>query len=115
VRAAAESVAKKVVKQVNAHAVSTVLPIILAAMEPKNTWQTKVLACELVGVLSRDAPKQMAIAMPVVFPVVSHTVSDAKVQVKVSSCQHMLFCAFAALFRILLVFRRLLRVFVVGM
>jgi hypothetical protein len=83
VRAAADSLAKLIVKQLNIHAVSTVLPTILAAMEPKCVWQTKVLAAELVGILSERAPKQIAIALPDVVPAVGHTVSDAKVQVKV--------------------------------
>eukprot|EP00884_Botryococcus_braunii_P020582 jgi/Botrbrau1/7207/Bobra.0300s0033.1 len=82
VRAAAEVTAKKFVDQMNVHALSTILPIILAAMEPANTWQTKVLACKIVGVLSKRAPKQVALAMPTIFPSVSHTVSDAKADVK---------------------------------
>jgi elongation factor 3 len=85
VRLAAELAAKKFVAHMNVHAVSTILPIFLAAMEPKNTWQTKVLACELVCVLSNNARKQVAIAMPTVFPSVSHTVSDAKIQVKTAA------------------------------
>lgn len=83
-RAAADAVAKKLIKQLNVLAVPAVLPTILDAMEPKNTWQTKVLACELIGLLTKSAKKQMAAAMPIVFPKVSHTVSDAKIQVKVS-------------------------------
>jgi hypothetical protein len=80
--------AKKFIDQMNVHALSTILPIILAAMEPVNTWQTKVLACKIVGVLSKRAPKQVALAMPTIFPSVSHTVSDAKAEVKVSACFH---------------------------
>lgn len=86
VRTAASAVAKKLIKQLNVLAVPAVLPIILDATEPKNTWQTKVLACELVGLLTTSAKKQMAAAMPIVFPNISHTVSDAKVQVKVILC-----------------------------
>ena len=59
------------------------MPHLLEATDAKCQWTTKVCALRALGELSKNAPKQVAAAVPDIIPAASYAVSDAKPQVRV--------------------------------
>lgn len=85
VRGAAEAAATTVISSLSPYAVDVVLPTLMAAMDLKKLWQTKVAAMTALVALSKQAPDQVKLNLPTIVPVLSGCVCDAKKQVKVRS------------------------------
>ena len=87
---AAEETAKAFITLLNPQAVRVVLPDLLAALDTKKNWQTKIAALQALSDLCKRAPLQTSVCLPDAIPVVTSIMGDAKPQVKVrlmSSCQ----------------------------
>ena len=93
VAAAAEEAMKAFVQLMNPQAVRVVLPDLLAALDTKKNWQTKIASLNAVSELCKRAPIQTAVCLPDMIPAVTAIMGDAKPQVKVSfsisTCLHM--------------------------
>ncbi|KAK9830243.1 hypothetical protein WJX72_010523 [[Myrmecia] bisecta] len=89
VRAAAADAGIALMGLLCPHAVGVVLPILFAGMEQKRLWQTKVGALELLGTLTKTAPKQLSACLPDIVPIVSECMVDAKPQVKEAAIKAM--------------------------
>ena len=82
VRAAAEDAVDTIVtSSVSWAARRGIVPHLLEATDAKCQWTTKVCALRALGELSKNAPKQVAAAVPDIIPAASYAVSDAKPQV----------------------------------
>ena len=83
VRAAAEDAVDAIVtSSVSWAARRGIVPHLLEATDAKCQWTTKVCALRALGELSKNAPKQVAAAVPDIIPAASYAVSDAKPQVR---------------------------------
>ena len=80
---AAEAALKAFVELLNPQGVKVVLPDLLAALDTKKNWQTKVAALQALGSLKGRAPAQMSTCLPNIIPAMTAIMSDAKPQVKV--------------------------------
>ena len=90
VATAAEETAKAFIALLNPQAVKVVLPDLLAALDTKKNWQTKIAALQALSELCKRAPLQTSVCLPEAIPVVTSIMGDAKPQVKVrlfSLCQ----------------------------
>lgn len=84
VAAAAEDAMKAFVQLMNPQAVRVVLPDLLAALDTKKNWQTKIASLNALSELCKRAPIQTAVCLPDMIPAVTAIMGDAKPQVKVS-------------------------------
>ena len=89
VAAAAEEAMKAFVQLMNPQAVRVVLPNLLAALDTKKNWQTKIASLNALSELCKRAPIQTAVCLPDMIPAVTAIMGDAKPQVKVSFHQHL--------------------------
>ena len=80
---AAEGALKAFVQVLNPQGVKVVLPDLLAALDTKKNWQTKVAALQALGALKGRAPAQMSTCLPDIIPAMTAIMGDAKPQVKV--------------------------------
>ena len=80
---AAEAALKAFVELLNPQGVKVVLPDLLAALDTKKNWQTKVAALQALGSLKGRAPAQMSTCLPDIIPAMTAIMGDAKPQVKV--------------------------------
>ena len=83
VATAAEETAKAFITLLNPQAVRVVLPDLLAALDTKKNWQTKIAALQALSELCKRAPLQTSVCLPDAIPVVTSIMGDAKPQVKV--------------------------------
>ena len=83
---AAEETAKAFITLLNPQAVRVVLPDLLAALDTKKNWQTKIAALQALSELCKRAPLQTSVCLPDAIPVVTSIMGDAKPQVKVRLC-----------------------------
>ena len=83
VATAAEETAKAFITLLNSQAVRVVLPDLLAALDTKKNWQTKIAALQALSDLCKRAPLQTSVCLPDAIPVVTSIMGDAKPQVKV--------------------------------
>ena len=60
---------------------AAIIPATLAALDPKERWQTQVAAAEVLSKLSDCAPQAVASNMISILPVVTSMVNDAKKEV----------------------------------
>ena len=92
VAAAADEAIKAFVQLMNPQAVRVVLPNLLAALDTKKNWQTKIASLNALSELCKRAPIQTAVCLPDMIPAVTAIMGDAKPQVKVSfainTCLH---------------------------
>lgn len=95
VRAAAADAGAAVARTVNPHAVRVVLPMMTTAVE-SDTWRIKAGALEVMAILAESSPKQVALALPEIVPVVSHQIWDTKKEVQAAS-KHALLAACACI------------------
>ena len=86
VATAAEETAKAFITLLNPQAVKVVLPDMLAALDTKKNWQTKIAALQALSDLCKRAPLQTSVCLPEAIPVVTSIMGDAKPQVKVRLC-----------------------------
>lgn len=75
---------KTFIQLLNPQAVSVVLPHLLAALDTKKNWQTKIAALNAFSELCKHAPIQTNVCLPDIIPAVTAIMGDAKPQVKVS-------------------------------
>ena len=85
VAAAADEAVKAFVQLMNPQAVRVVLPNLLAALDTKKNWQTKIAALQALSELCKRAPLQTNVCLPDIIPAVTSIMGDAKPQVKVQS------------------------------
>ena len=83
VATAADEAAQAFVKLMNPQAVRVVLPDLLAALDTKKNWQTKIAALQALSELCKRAPLQTNVCLPDIIPAVTSIMGDAKPQVKV--------------------------------
>ncbi|CAN0019204.1 unnamed protein product, partial [Hapterophycus canaliculatus] len=95
VRAAAAEAGAAVARTVNPHAVRVVLPTITEAVE-SDAWRIKAGALEVMAIMAESSPRQVALALPEIVPVVSHQIWDTKKEVQASS-KHALLAACACI------------------
>ena len=69
----------------SAHGIRAVLPALLAAMDPKEKWQTMVGALDMVSTLAGCSPLSMSEALNDIIPVVTQMVNDSKPEVSVAA------------------------------
>lgn len=88
VATAADVAVKAFVQLMNPQAVRVVLPDLLAALDTKKNWQTKIAALQAFSELCKRAPLQTNVCLPDIIPAVTSIMGDAKPQVKVwhSAC-----------------------------
>ncbi|CAM9413916.1 unnamed protein product [Ectocarpus sp. 4 AP-2014] len=95
VRAAAADAGAAVARTLNPHAVRVALPMITEAVA-SDTWRIKAGALEVMAVMAESSPRQVALALPEIVPVVSHQVWDTKREVQAAS-KHALLAACACI------------------
>lgn len=95
VRAAAAEAGAAVARAINPHAVRVVLPVITRAVE-SDTWRIKAGALEVMAIMAESSPRQVALALPEIVPVVSHQIWDTKKEVQAAS-KHALLAACACI------------------
>ena len=83
VSTAADAAVKAFVQLMNPQAVRVVLPDLLAALDTKKNWQTKIAALQAFSELCKRAPLQTNVCLPDIIPAVTSIMGDAKPQVKV--------------------------------
>jgi elongation factor 3 len=82
VRTAAVEAVSLFAKNMSPWSVPEVLPLLLEQIKTAGKWQVKTGALEVLDVLIRAAPEQMARATPVVIPVMTDAIWDTKADVK---------------------------------
>eukprot|EP00923_Selenidium_pygospionis_P007197 GHVN01012330.1.p1 GENE.GHVN01012330.1~~GHVN01012330.1.p1 ORF type:complete len:2174 (+),score=530.43 GHVN01012330.1:886-6522(+) len=82
VQAAAQTAANAVMSKLSAHGVNQSLPQLLEKMEASNPWASRRGSVELLGATAHCAPKQLAKALPEVFPKICESLNDAHPKVK---------------------------------
>jgi elongation factor 3 len=82
VRAAAVEAIHTFAKTMSPWAVPEVLPILLEQIKTAGKWQVKTGALEIMDVLVKHAPEQMARACPTIIPVMTDAIWDTKADVK---------------------------------
>jgi elongation factor 3 len=82
VKHAAEEAVKNIIAKVNPNASTLMVPFILQGLGNSCKWQTKMLALELLELLTKQNPKEFFAAIPEVIPVVSDCMWDTKLDVK---------------------------------
>lgn len=95
VRTAAAEAGAAVARAVNPHAVRVVLPRITEAVE-SDAWRIKAGALEVMAIMAESSPRQVALALPEIVPVVSHQIWDTKKEVQAAS-KHALLAACACI------------------
>ncbi|CAD7971263.1 unnamed protein product [Amoebophrya sp. A120] len=81
VRTATQSTAKAIMGNLSAHGVKLVLPHLLEGIDDKQ-WRTKLASIEMLASMVQGAPKQLAVSLPKVVPVLAEVVNDTHAKVK---------------------------------
>ncbi|KAI8882910.1 hypothetical protein K501DRAFT_220221 [Backusella circina FSU 941] len=89
VKDAAEAAVKNIIAKVNPNASTLMVPFILEGLGNSCKWQTKMLALELLELLTKQNPKEFFAAIPEVIPVVSDCMWDTKTDVKKKATEAM--------------------------
>ncbi|CAD7957062.1 unnamed protein product [Amoebophrya sp. A25] len=81
VRLASQSAAKAIMGNLSAHGVKLVLPKLLEGIDDKQ-WRTKLASIDMLASMVQGAPKQLAVSLPKVVPVLAEVVNDTHAKVK---------------------------------
>jgi elongation factor 3 len=71
------------------------LPILLAHTKTAKKWQTRVAALNLIAQLPAQAPDQISLALSILVPALSESITDARADVAAASEKAMLACCSA--------------------
>ena len=85
VQKAATTTGNTFATKMSPNAVSVVLPYIFDNLEVNHSWQTRVLALNMIASFSDHAPTQLGYALPDVVPAVTPCIGDTKKQVKTAA------------------------------
>ena len=84
VREATEVAAQRVMGQLSAQGVKTVLPILTKGLD-ETAWRSKQSAAQMLGSMAHCAPKQLGTALPTVVPRLSEAVADSHPKVRTAA------------------------------
>eukprot|EP00227_Mantoniella_beaufortii_P016613 CAMPEP_0197585056 /NCGR_PEP_ID=MMETSP1326-20131121/7462_1 /TAXON_ID=1155430 /ORGANISM="Genus nov. species nov., Strain RCC2288" /LENGTH=1042 /DNA_ID=CAMNT_0043149509 /DNA_START=144 /DNA_END=3272 /DNA_ORIENTATION=+ len=85
VQAASSAALTALAKTMSAHGLRTILGHLLAAMDPKEKWQTMCGALHMVATLAECSPGSVSEALNDIIPVVTQMVNDSKAEVSVAA------------------------------
>lgn len=84
VREATEVASQRVMGQLSAQGVKTVMPILTRGLD-ETAWRSKQSAAQLLGSMAHCAPKQLGTALPTVVPQLSGALTDSHPKVRTAA------------------------------
>jgi elongation factor 3 len=93
VRAAAQKAQASLEALLNPHGIGAALPTLFEAMLAQK-WQSNEGACKMLSALTDRAPRQVALCLPEIVPVVTEALGNARQAVKDAAVEAMTKCMF---------------------